>query len=57
MITLNPTTTATASQPVRALGVANTRRSATAELKTRLRLREVSLREILDDPPPGLHRQ
>jgi hypothetical protein len=57
MLTLNPTTiTGTVSQPVRALGVANTRRSATAELKTRLRLREISLREILDDPPQELHR-
>jgi hypothetical protein len=61
MLTLNPTTTAatppfTASQPVRALGVANTRRSATATLKTRLRLRDITLRDILDDPPPELHR-
>ncbi len=54
--TPTPTINSTASQPVRALGVANTRRSATAELKTRLRDREISLREILDDPPVDLHR-
>jgi hypothetical protein len=57
MLTLNPTTTTlTASQPVRALGVANTRRSATATLKTRLRHRDISLREILDNPPQELER-
>ena len=55
MLTLNPDTTV--SQPVRALGVANTRRSAAATLKTRLRRREISLREILEDPPQELERQ
>src|SRR5450755_4314887 len=54
MLTPNPTTTA--SQPVLALGVANTRRSATATLKTRLRHHDITLREILYDPPPELHR-
>ena len=42
------------SQPVRALGVANTRRSATAILKTRLRQRTVSLHQILENPPEEL---
>lgn len=63
MLTLTPTTitatataTANASQPVRALGVANTRRSATATLKTRLRHREITLREILENPPTELQR-
>ena len=55
MLTLNPDTTV--SQPVRALGVANTRRSAAATLKTRLHRREISLREILEDPPQELERQ
>ena len=55
MLTLNPDTTV--SQPVRALGLANTRRSAAATLKTRLRRREISLREILEDPPQELERQ
>jgi hypothetical protein len=53
MLMLNPVTV-TVPQPVRALGVANTRRSATAVLKTRLRQRTVSLREILEDPPAEL---
>ncbi len=54
---LTPTTTAvTVSQPARALGFANTRRSETAELKTRLRRREITLREILEDPPEELER-
>ena len=44
-------------QPVRALGVANERRSAKAELKTRLRQRTVSLREILEEPPAEIGRQ
>ncbi len=66
MLTLNPTNTANrantalaavaVSQPVRALRVANTRRSAAAELKTRLRQRTVSLREILEHPPAELER-
>ena len=50
---LNPVTV-TVPQPVRALGVADTRRSATAVLKTRLLQRTVSLREILEDPPGEL---
>ena len=45
MLTLTPDTTI--PQPVRALGIANTRRSAAAVLKTRLRRREITLREIL----------
>ena len=49
MLTLTPDMTV--SQPVRALGLANTRRSAAAVLKTRLRRREITLREILDNPP------
>ena len=53
---LNPTTV-TGPKPVRALGEANTRRSATAVLKTRLRQRAVGLREILEDPPAELERQ
>ena len=57
MLTLTPPTTiTTASQPVRALRVANTHRSATATIKTRLRHRDITLREILNDPPPELHR-
>ena len=51
---LNPTTI---PQPVRALGAANKRRSAKAELKTRLRRRTVSLGEILEDPPEEIVRQ
>jgi len=51
---LNPTTI---PQPVQALGVANTRRSAAAELKARLRQRTVSLREIIEDPPEAIARQ
>jgi hypothetical protein len=55
----NPTTATatTIPQPLRALGVANTHRSAAAVLKTRLRQRTVSLREILEDPPAELERQ
>ena len=53
---LNPPTV-TVPQPVRALGEANTRRSATAVLKTRLRRRAIGLREILEDPPAELERQ
>ena len=56
MLTLTPDT-AVIPQPVRALGVANTRRSAAAALKTRLRRREISLREILENPPEELERQ
>ncbi len=57
MLTLTPTTiTTSASQPVQALGIANTRRSATATLKTKLRHRDISLREILDNPPHELAR-
>ena len=55
MLTLTPDTTI--PQPVRALGIANTRRSAAAVLKTRLRRREVTLREILEHPPEELERQ
>ena len=55
MLTLTPDTTV--SQPVRALGLANTRRSAAAVLKTRLRRREITLREILANPPEELERQ
>ena len=55
MLTLTPT--ATVSQPVRALGIANTRRTAAAALKTRLRRREITLREILEHPPAELERQ
>ena len=53
MLTLAPSTTiATVSQPVRALGVANTHRSATATIKTRLRHRDITLREILNTHRP-----
>jgi hypothetical protein len=45
------------SQPVRALRVANTPRTAAAVLKTRLRRREITLREILEYPPVELERQ
>ena len=55
MLTL--THDATVSQPVRALGIANTRRSAAAALKTRLRRQEITLREILEHPPAELERQ
>jgi hypothetical protein len=55
MLTLAPN--AAASQPVRALGIANTRRSAAAVLKTRLRRHEITLREILESPPEELERQ
>jgi hypothetical protein len=55
MLTLNPDTAV--SQPVRALSFANTRRSAAATLKMRLRTREISLREILEHPPEELERQ
>ena len=55
MLTLTPD--ATVSQPVRALGIANTRRSAAAVLKTRLRRHEITLREILENPPEELERQ
>ena len=55
MLTLTPT--ATVPQPVRALGIANTRRTAAAALKTRLRRREISLHEILAAPPEELERQ
>ena len=55
MLTLTPDTTI--PQPVRALGIANTRRSAAAVLKTRLRRREITLREILEHPPAELERQ
>jgi hypothetical protein len=55
MLTL--THDASVSQPVRALGVANTRRSAAAVLKTRLHRREITLREILEHPPEELERQ
>jgi hypothetical protein len=55
MLTLTPEMAV--SQPVRALGMANTRRSAAAALKTRLRRREITLREILENPPEELERQ
>ena len=55
MLTLTPDVTV--SQPVRALGIANERRSAAAALKTKLRRREISLREILANPPEELERQ
>ena len=55
MLTLTPDTAV--PQPVRALGVANTRRSAAAVLKTRLRRQEITLREILEQPPAVLERQ
>ena len=55
MLTLTPDTLV--SQPVRALGIANTRRTAAAALKTRLRRREITLREILENPPAELERQ
>ena len=55
MLTLTPDTVV--SQPVRALGIANTRRTAAAVLKTRLRRREVTLRDILERPPEELERQ
>ncbi len=46
----NPTT-AIASQRSRALTVANERRAATAQLKSRLRRRELTLAEVLAHPP------
>jgi hypothetical protein len=54
----NPTaaTAAAIPQPLRALDLANTHRTAAAALKTRLRQRAVSLREILEDPPDELGR-
>jgi hypothetical protein len=55
MLTLTPETRI--PQPVRALGIANTRRSAAAILKTRLRRREITLEEILANPPAELQRQ
>ena len=55
MLTLTPNNLV--SQPVRALGIANTRRTAAAALKTRLRRREITLREILENPPEELERQ
>ena len=55
MLTLAPNNLV--SQPVRALGIANTRRTAAAALKTRLRRREITLREILENPPAELERQ
>jgi hypothetical protein len=55
MPTLTPETTT--PQAVRALGIANTRRTAAAVLKMRLRRREITLREILEDPPEELERQ
>ena len=55
MLTLTPNNLV--SQPVRALGIANTRRTAAAALKTRLRRREITLREILENPPAELERQ
>ena len=55
MLTLTPDTTI--PQPVRALGIANTRRSAAAVLKTRLRRHQITLREILENPPDELERQ
>ena len=51
---LKPTPVA---QPVQALGVANARRTAVAELKTRLRQRTLSLREIIEHPPEEIARQ
>ena len=44
-------------QPVLALGVANKRRSAKAEVKSGLRRQTVSLREILENPPAEIARQ
>jgi len=44
-------------QPVQALGVANARRTATATLKTQLRHRTITLREILERPPEEIGRQ
>ena len=55
MLTLAPDPTI--PQPVRALGIANTRRSAAAVLTTRLRRREITLDEILANPPAELERQ
>ena len=56
MLTLTPDTTI--PQPVRALGIANTRRSAAAVLKTTAaQARESRLREILEHPPEELERQ
>jgi len=46
----NPTTVI-AQQPLRALTVANERRTATALLKSRLRRGEVTLAAVLADPP------
>ena len=51
---LKPTPVA---QPVQALGVANARRTAVAELKTRLRQRTLSLGEIIEHPPEEIARQ
>lgn len=56
MLNLATATAATIPQPLRALGVANSHRSAAAVLKTRLRRRTASLRDILEDPPDELGR-
>ena len=40
---------------MRALQVANTRRTAVAELKARLRRRELTLTDLVLDPPDELH--
>jgi hypothetical protein len=47
--------TMTAAQPIRALGVANTRRGAVADLKRRLRCGELTLTDVLLHPPEYLH--
>jgi hypothetical protein len=44
-----------APQPMRALQVANTRRTAVAELKARLRRRELTVTDLVLDPPAELH--
>ena len=55
MLTLTPDTTI--PQPVRALGIANTRRTAAAVLKTGCAGEKITLREILEHPPEELERQ
>ena len=42
-------------QRIRALKLANTRRGAVADLKARLRRREVTVSELVLDPPEDLH--
>lgn len=49
--TIPTRSTPPAGQPLRALAAANSRRTTVAELKRRLRRRELELCELLLDPP------